>query len=244
MLATENLKDDRAPDCAPSAAALASASAAYATSTISPGGSDDGDCDDEPAAPHHTTASTPSMNTDVKESPTSSPKHKKPEPYSSKNPDPTSSLHKADPTASSPKADPTASSPKADPTDSSPKASATSGSSSSSSFGSLAGIVSQVFSGGIATFFTQNGVAGACGQVHSDEDMVAALETSQYANGKHCGKYIQVVNKNTKITKKVLVADECPTCDSSNSVDFSKGAFKALGGTTEEGVFDSKYIYP
>jgi len=68
--------------------------------------------------------------------------------------------------------------------------------------------------------------------------MVAALQTSQYDNGKHCGKFIQVFNKNTKVTKKVLVADECPTCDNSNSVDFSKGAFKALGGTAEEGVFD------
>ena len=246
MLATENLKDDRAPDCAPSAAALASASAAYATSTISPGGSDDGDCDDEPAAPSSTPASTPKRpkgnmvkgspapsstpdstpkgNT-AEESPASPSSSDKPEPSSGKKPYSTPS-----------------SSPSPSPSSSPSSPAATSDSSLSS--GGLTDLVRQVFSGGIATFYTQNGVKGACGQVHSDDDVVAALQTSQYAGGKHCGQYIQVLNKQTKTTKRVLVADECPTCDGSTSVDFSKGAFKALGGTVEEGIFDSKYIHP
>jgi hypothetical protein len=104
--------------------------------------------------------------------------------------------------------------------------------------GGLAGAVQQVFSGGLATYYTQNGVAGACGQTYPDTAIIAALETSQYAGGKHCGKYIQVFNKQNSATEKVLVADECPTCDGSNSVDFSKGAFKALGGTVDEGEFE------
>lgn len=234
MLATENLKDDRAPDCAPSAAALASASAAYATSTISPGGSDDGDCDDEPAALSPTPASTP----------------KKPKGNIAKGSPAPSSTPDSTPKGYTPKESPASpsSSDKPEPSSGNPTASssppAPTSDSSSLSSGGLGDIVRQVFSGGIATFYTQNGVKGACGQVHSDDDIIAALQTSQYAGGKHCGQYIQVLNKHTKATKRVLVADECPTCDSSTSVDFSKGAFKALGGTVEEGIFDSKYIHP
>jgi hypothetical protein len=62
-----------------------------------------------------------------------------------------------------------------------------------------------------------------------------------YANGAHCGKFIQVLNKATGATQKVQVADECPTCGGPTSVDFSEGAFKALGGTVEEGEFDIEW---
>lgn len=230
MLATENLKDDRAPDCAPSSSALASASAAFATSTISPGSDgDDDDCDDEPEEASSTPAPTSSKkNTAAKETAAASS---------------SSSSKKADPTTSSKKAEASSSSSSkkaaaATTSSSSAKAAATA---SSSSGGGLAGLVAKIFSGGQATFFTQNGVAGACGQVHPDSAIIAALQTSQYANGAHCGKFIQVVNKKNNKSQKVQVADECPTCDGTTSVDFSKGAFDALGGTVEEGVFESKY---
>lgn len=69
---------------------------------------------------------------------------------------------------------------------------------------------------------------------------------------------ISVTNKKTGTTQQVKVADEvssrdwfsanvltpslpqCPTCDNAQSVDFSNGAYKALGGTVDEGIFDSK----
>lgn len=58
-----------------------------------------------------------------------------------------------------------------------------------------------------ATFFTQNGVAGACGTVHKDSDIVCALDTPTYANGKHCGQKVAITNLKTGITVDVLVAD-------------------------------------
>jgi len=91
--------------------------------------------------------------------------------------------------------------------------------------------------GGVATFFTQNGVEGACGKVHSDDDVVCALQTQTYAGGSNCGKTVAITNTKTGKTVNVLVADECPTCDDPQSIDLSEGAFKALGGTVEEGEF-------
>jgi hypothetical protein len=91
--------------------------------------------------------------------------------------------------------------------------------------------------GGVATFFTQNGVAGACGKVHSDNDIICALDTVTYANGANCGKTVAITNDKTGQTVNVLVADECPTCEDAQSIDLSEGAFKALGGTVEEGEF-------
>jgi len=91
--------------------------------------------------------------------------------------------------------------------------------------------------GGVGTYYLQDGVAGACGDFHSDDDIICALQTKTYAGGNNCGKMVAITNDLTKKTVNVLVADECPTCDNSMSIDLSKGAFHALGGTTEEGEF-------
>ncbi|KIJ46577.1 hypothetical protein M422DRAFT_249727 [Sphaerobolus stellatus SS14] len=40
---------------------------------------------------------------------------------------------------------------------------------------------------GTATYYFQEGAAGACGIVHKDTDHVVALQTAQYANGVQCG---------------------------------------------------------
>jgi len=92
--------------------------------------------------------------------------------------------------------------------------------------------------GGIATYYTQDGTTGACGTKHSDSDIVCALKTSTYANGKHCGQTVAITNLKNGKTLKVLVADECPGCKNAESIDLSTGAYKALGGTTSEGEFD------
>jgi hypothetical protein len=85
-----------------------------------------------------------------------------------------------------------------------------------------------------ATFFFQNGNAGACGKVHSDEDFIVALFTSVYDNGKYCGKQVKITNVQSGTSQVATVAganiysfpfpnlyiltypgvnvDECPTC--------------------------------
>ncbi|KAJ8296737.1 Expansin-like protein 1 [Rhodotorula toruloides] len=96
----------------------------------------------------------------------------------------------------------------------------------------------KVFSGGIATFFYQNGVAGNCGAVNPDSAMIVALPTATYANGAHCGQTVTITRVDTGNSIQAKVADSCPTCDNSSCLDLSTAAFKALGGTDAMGVFD------
>jgi len=91
--------------------------------------------------------------------------------------------------------------------------------------------------GGVGTYFTQNGVEGACGKVNPDSAIICALQTSLYAGGKNCGKQVEITNTKNGKTVTVTVADECPTCDNEMSIDLSVGAFQALGGTVDEGQF-------
>ncbi|BGO94773.1 hypothetical protein NBRC10512_005408 [Rhodotorula toruloides] len=86
---------------------------------------------------------------------------------------------------------------------------------------------------GQATYFFQNGVAGACGSVHSDSDYIIALETSMYAGGSHCGQQVKITNTGNGKTITATVADECPTCSTSQSIDLSQGAFDALGSESQ-----------
>ncbi|KAF8197448.1 expansin family protein [Pholiota molesta] len=99
----------------------------------------------------------------------------------------------------------------------------------------------------LATFFFQNGVAGACGTVHSDTDMIAAIgDGDRYGNlGKKsslCGQKVQITNTNNKKTVTVTIADACPTCKNSNSIDLSEGAFKKIA-TLDEGEVPSKFSF-
>jgi len=97
------------------------------------------------------------------------------------------------------------------------------------------------FNGGQATYFTQNGVAGACGTVHSDGSLVCALFTSVYSGGSHCGKTVLLTNMNNGQTGTCIVADECPTCNGPNCIDLSEGAFNAIGATKDQGEVPIKY---
>ncbi|TNY17728.1 hypothetical protein DMC30DRAFT_419512 [Rhodotorula diobovata] len=107
--------------------------------------------------------------------------------------------------------------------------------SSSNSGSSSSGGSGKVYSGGIATFFYQN---GNCGQVNSDSTLLVALPTNTYAGGSHCGKYVSITRTATGQSIKALVADSCPTCNNDSCLDLSWGAFSALGGTESMGVFD------
>ncbi|RPD66168.1 barwin-like endoglucanase [Lentinus tigrinus ALCF2SS1-7] len=97
---------------------------------------------------------------------------------------------------------------------------------------------SDTFSGGHATFFYQGGQAGACGTVHSDDSLVAAIQTKRYGNlsakSSNCGRKIKLINTNNKKSVTVTVADACPTCPDENDLDLSVGAFTQIA-TEEEG---------
>jgi len=98
---------------------------------------------------------------------------------------------------------------------------------------------SAVNTGGFATFFYQGGVAGACGTVHKDSDFVAAMDYRRYGNlsvkSALCGKQVKITNPANGKSVTVTVADACPTCKNSNSIDLSVAAFKQIA-TEEQGM--------
>lgn len=79
---------------------------------------------------------------------------------------------------------------------------------------------------------TENGVAGNCGQVNSDDSYIVALPTSYvlpfscanssrsllhpcgtrtYADGSHCGQSVKITRSDTGQSITAKVADSCPT---------------------------------
>ncbi|KAH9029944.1 plant expansin [Lactarius pseudohatsudake] len=103
---------------------------------------------------------------------------------------------------------------------------------------------SDVNTGGQATFFYQNGVAGACGKVHSDEDLICAIGETKVATAIQaldsplCGKQVRITNTENGKTVTVTVADDYPI-DSSmnpNSISLSEAAFRALAPLSDGSV--------
>jgi expansin (peptidoglycan-binding protein) len=98
-----------------------------------------------------------------------------------------------------------------------------------------------VKTGGFATYFHQNGNAGACGQYHSDSDYGIAIDSNGYwgndfsSGSDLCGKVINIKNENNGKTVTATVWDVCPTCNNGNSLDLSVGAFNAIA-TESEGM--------
>jgi hypothetical protein len=85
--------------------------------------------------------------------------------------------------------------------------------------------------GGIATYFYQNGVAGFCGKVNPDSAMICAMDSIQYDKDENiCGKSVSITNTDTGKNIVVVVADKCPTCINADSIDLSTEAFKVLSG--------------
>jgi len=123
---------------------------------------------------------------------------------------------------------------KASPTSTAEQSTKTTSSTSSSS--------GDLVTGGFATWFTQNGVAGACGTVHKDTDLVVALPTVAYQNGANCGRKIRVYKADDNTHVDAVVADECPTCDNKECVDMSVAAFEALA-SLPIGQFSIKYEF-
>lgn len=97
----------------------------------------------------------------------------------------------------------------------------------------VAAAASRVYTGGHGTFFYQNGIAGACGRVNQDWSRVIAIDQRMYDGGKNCGRSILVTRTDNGRQVTAVVADMCPTCDNETSLDFSVGAFDALGSQSE-----------
>lgn len=104
--------------------------------------------------------------------------------------------------------------------------------------GDAAGAAGDLITGGFATFYEQGGVAGACGDFHSDSDFVAAMDYRRYgdvdAKSSLCGKTVHITNTNNGKSVDVTIVDACPTCDNENCIDLTPAAFNTIA-TPEEG---------
>jgi hypothetical protein len=105
---------------------------------------------------------------------------------------------------------------------------------------------SETFTDGVATFFYQGGQAGACGTVHSDSDMIAAIDQARYGDSSVssplCGKQVHITNQNNGKSVVVTIADDCPTCNNGDSIDLSVGAFNQIATPAEGEVPISWYF--
>jgi rare lipoprotein A (peptidoglycan hydrolase) len=224
LLATETLQKDRKPMCTPDSQAYSSAMAAEPTSTVNtPADDDDGDdCDDDgDNLPSSSTSSSSTFSSSS--SPTPSPK-----PNGNNAPD--TSTHTTPPPSHTHTSTSTSSTSTASPSNGG--GSSNSGSSSGSSSGD-----GDLITGGVATFFTQGGNAGACGQVHQDSDFIAAMDQARYGNAGGvsplCGKQVKITNTKNGKTVTVTVADDCPTCENPNSIDLSVAAFDSIAPASD-----------
>ncbi|CAI6096101.1 unnamed protein product [Clonostachys chloroleuca] len=108
-------------------------------------------------------------------------------------------------------------------------------SSTSSAPASTSTTPAEVYTGGFATFYFQNGSPPACGgRPRSDSELIVALDMRRYgsdysAPSPYCSKMIRVTNANNGRSVDVTVVDVCPTCLNSNSLDLSPTAFQDIG---------------
>ncbi|KAE9401510.1 barwin-like endoglucanase [Gymnopus androsaceus JB14] len=106
---------------------------------------------------------------------------------------------------------------------------------------STASAASSTQSGGFGTFFYQKGVAGACGTVHSDSDVIVAMDSALYSQSV-CGQTVTIWNTANWKSVTATIADECPTCINSESIDMSVGAFQQIGDLST-GQLDIVWIW-
>ncbi|TDL22309.1 hypothetical protein BD410DRAFT_839769 [Rickenella mellea] len=86
--------------------------------------------------------------------------------------------------------------------------------------------------GGIATYYNQYGQRGRCGNIFSDNALIAAVATTRFSNSL-CGQHLRVTNTATGKFVTVTIQDSCASC-SANSLDLSDGAFNALANLAEQ----------
>ncbi|KAL1965839.1 hypothetical protein VTN77DRAFT_5160 [Rasamsonia byssochlamydoides] len=115
----------------------------------------------------------------------------------------------------------------------------------------LAAASAQVYNGR-GTPYTQDGVAGSCGQYHSDSDLIVALSNywmqDEYQSP-YCGKQIKATNTGSNDgvggagnSVIVTVADTCPGCGESD-LDFSVGAWDILTNSAPFAEFNVEWEF-
>ncbi|CAH0053666.1 unnamed protein product [Clonostachys solani] len=119
-----------------------------------------------------------------------------------------------------------------------PTTAVSSTSSTSSAPASTSTTPAEVYTGGFATFYYQNGNPPACGgQPRSNSELIAALDLRRYgsvsAPSPYCSKLIRVTNSLNGRSVDVTVVDVCSTCLNSNSLDLSPAAFQAIANLDE-----------
>ncbi|KAF8421878.1 hypothetical protein L210DRAFT_3423925, partial [Boletus edulis BED1] len=77
------------------------------------------------------------------------------------------------------------------------------------------------------TYYYQDGGMGACGKYLTNNDLICGIEgiRARYTDSL-CGRQVQITNTDNGNTVTVTIADDCPTCDNSNSIDLSVAAFQ------------------
>ncbi|KAH8116920.1 hypothetical protein DFH11DRAFT_1578189 [Phellopilus nigrolimitatus] len=223
----ETLQANRPAQCTPSASSSASAASAEPTSTVSTPPTDTEDDGDEDCDDSGDDSESSSVSASASEKPsstfvsTSSPASSSSWSSSSSAWTPTSTSSSWSATSSSHSSKHT----------SPAQSSSTKTSSASSSTGTSSSGGSPI-TGGFATFFLQNGVAGACDVVHQDSDLIAAIDSQRYGDtsvaSALCGKQAKITNTDNGKSVVVTIADACPTCENSNCMDLSKGAFDQI----------------
>ncbi|KAF4452077.1 hypothetical protein F53441_5008 [Fusarium austroafricanum] len=90
----------------------------------------------------------------------------------------------------------------------------------------------ELFRGGYATFYYQNGNPGECGVFNRDSDFIVALSYQKFDTSL-CGRRVRVSTLerpgSPAQSVDVTVAGYSPTSMNENSLDLSEGAFKAIG---------------
>ncbi|KAJ3477418.1 hypothetical protein NLI96_g10479 [Meripilus lineatus] len=216
LLATETLQANRPAECRPGSAVSTKASPTPAADD------DDDDCEDDDDEDDSSSVATPKSTP----TPTKAPVNAAP------SPDVTPSTSKASPPKSSSKA-PT---PKPSSSKAASKPAATPADTGSG----------ETFTGGFATFYYQGGAAGACGDFHSDNDLIAAIDERRYGNANRksslCGRKVHLTNTKNGKSVTVTIKDDCPTCENANSIDLSVAAFNRIA-TEEEGMVPIKWQF-
>ena len=104
----------------------------------------------------------------------------------------------------------------------------------------------ETFTGGQATFYDQNGNAGACGNFRKDSDLIVAMDYRFYGplnkKSDFCGRKVVITNTDNGKTVTATVEDACPSCKNKNSLDLSRGAYNAIGAE-EKGILPIKWHF-
>jgi expansin (peptidoglycan-binding protein) len=107
------------------------------------------------------------------------------------------------------------------------------------------------FKPALATYYEQNGNAGACGEYNSDSAMIIAINgassdsywTDYSQKSPYCGRWVTIENTDNGKTVVAKVADVCPTCTGNGeSIDLSVGAFQAIG-TLDQGLLPIRWHF-